>query len=303
MFDYRKSAEFLKKCQVEDESDIRGTVCPWVLNEGDEPREDLHDTLQAVYVWSRDENFDNCRENAEFALDYVKRRFEWFKSNSEPIKSYDAIFQVLALNQYLKKAEDDELSRIESYSRRYLVDYFKGNPKHDAREYSNTYWKAAILSIGLRYRGEDTRFLGHWVDSDTTLVKPENEPVHKGRGYMHPHDFCSTFGTRLYAINMLATDYDYSLLNDYLPDGFVKRSIDETSFNSFVLYGLCSIDESRNEVDFDKVQRVKDDIFRILEDRFVEGGTKRGDYVSLRESWSTFFVYYAELLRDGKQIL
>ncbi|MEM3860052.1 MAG: hypothetical protein QW478_11735, partial [Candidatus Micrarchaeaceae archaeon] len=41
MFDYKLSSEFLKKCQVMYESDIKGNVSPWVLNEGIPAREDL----------------------------------------------------------------------------------------------------------------------------------------------------------------------------------------------------------------------------------------------------------------------
>lgn len=303
MFDYTKAAEFLKKCQVNDDSEIRGTVCPWVLNEGAPAREDLHDTLQAVYIWSREENIDTCRKNAEFALEYVKRKFDWFSKSEEPLKSYDAVYHVLAINQYLKHAEDEELRRIEEYSRKYLTEFFMNNPEHEAREYSNAYWKASLLFLALKFMGEDTAFLANWVRKDTKLVKPENEPVHRGRGYQHPHDFCSTFGTRLYAINLMLPDFDFSTLNEVIPDGFVSRSIDPTSFNAFVLYGLCSLIPDKEDYDRNKVESVKSEIFNTLEEKFVDGGIKRGDYVDLRESWSTFFVYFAELLREGKSIL
>lgn len=303
MFDYSLSANFLKKCQVMDHSEIHGTVCPWVLGEGEPAREDLHDTLQAVYVWSRPENLDDSRENLELSIDYVKRKFDWYKTQDEPMKSYDSIYYILALKEYLKTHSDKELVEIEEYALNYLVEFFKKSPKHNSREYSNPYWKASILKLVLDASGKSADFLSEWLKEDLTLIKPEKEEVHHGKGYVHPHDFFSTFGTKLMAINLLLQDHDYARLAGVLPGGYVKRSIDETSFNASLLFGLCTLKRNDSSLDTDHVERVKEEIFNTLEGRFVEGGTRRGDYVKIRESWSTFFVYFAELLRDGEKII
>lgn len=303
MFDYSLSAEFLKKCQVKDNSEINGTVCPWELGAGEPAREDLHDTLEAVYIWSRPENVKTCKENIELALDYSKRKFEWFKNEPEPLKSYDAIYYVLAITEYFKNYKDVELQEILSYTKEYLIDFFKSGPQHNVREYSNPYWKAVVFYLALEKEGQDTSFIRNWLLQDLSLPDPEQEIVHRGPGYQHPHDFASSFGTKLMAINTILPEVDYASLDLKIPHGHVKRSIDETSFNATLLYGLCTLPESNPDIDSESVKSTIEDIFSVLESKFVEGGTRRGDYVKIRESWTTFFVYFAELLREKKSII
>lgn len=298
MFDYRLSAQFLKKCLVTDEGEIKGTVCPWVLGEGDPPREDYHDTLEAIYIWSRPENIDWCGESIDLALGYIKNRFDWYSKQSEPLKSYDSSFLLLALSKYLETNNDRQLSDIMHYAEDYLVRFFKDSPAHNAREYSNPYWKAVLLKLYLDKTGADSAFLRDWLSQDTTSINPDMEEVHKGRGYMFPHDFFSTGGTKLMALNVIAPDLIESRVEEFIPEGYVKRNYDETSFNASVLFGLCTLDKQDA-----KVKEIESEIFSRLESRFVEGGTKRGDYTKLRESWSTFFVYFAELLRDKNDLL
>ncbi|MEM3829499.1 MAG: hypothetical protein QXP36_09850 [Conexivisphaerales archaeon] len=284
------------------ESDIKGNVSPWVLNEGIPAREDLHDTLQAVYVWSRPENIDNSKVNLEAAVEFVKRRYEKYKLEPEPLKSYDSSFILLALHSYLKNNDDKVLEDIENYAKNYLSTYFRNGPAHNAREYSNPYWKATMLFLNLKDSGEDAQFLSSWLSKDISLPNPENEEVHKGPGYIYPHDFFSTFGTKLYAINTISPQLIPKNIEQLIPSGFITRSIDPTIFNASVLYGLCTLSNEMMALLNGKVQSAIESIFKVLESNFVEGGTKRGDYVNIRESFSTFFVYFAELLREKKEI-
>ncbi len=295
LFDYRESAEFLKKCQVLDNSEIDGTVCPWELNRGDPPREDLHDTLEALYIWTRTENRANSAFNIGRALEYVARKFEWYKGENEPLKSYDSIYYSLALHSYLSYAKDDSLAEIEKYAESYLVEYFKSGPKHNVREYSNPYLKAGILALVLKDKGERTDFLRTWLERDLSLPDPAKEEEHKGRGYQYPHDFVSTFGTKLFAMNLISHGTDSSDLSLLIPSGFIHRSIDEISYNSSLLFGLCTIDPTS----FGNTDRVNGPISAIsneIEKKFDGGGIKRGDYTRLRESWPTFFYYFAAIL-------
>jgi hypothetical protein len=295
LFDFRESAEFLKKCQVLDKSDIDGTVCPWELNKGDPPREDLHDTLEALYIWTRKENRASSALNIRRAIEYAVRKFEWYKGEDEPLKSYDSIYYSLALHSYLSYTRDDSLQEIEDYAERYLVEYFKGAPKHNAREYSNPYWKAGILALVLMDRGEDTEFLRKWLEGDLSLPDPSMEEEHKGRGYQYPHDFVSTFGTKLFAMNLLRKGNAIKGLSELIPSGFIHRPIDEISYNSSILYGLCTIDQTsfRNH---DSIREAISSISNEIERKFDGGGIKRGDYTRLRESWPTFFYYFAAIL-------
>lgn len=302
VFDFKLSAEFLRKCQVLDSSEIGGTVCPWVLNEGEPPREDLHDTLQAIYVWSRKENQDRSETNLNLALDYVKRRYEWYRSQPEPMKSYDSSFLLLALNMYLKRHFDNVLDEIRAYALDYLTNFFRSGPFHNAREYSNPYWKAAILHSILTDSGLDGDFLMNWLNQDGTLVNPDLEEFHKGRGYMFPHDFFSTFGTKLFAINLIIPDFPVEVIENAIPVGYVNRKLDEVSFNSSILFGLCTFRNSGRSTNPLKLNSTIDNIFAKLEGGFIDGGTKRGPYRKIRESWPTFFVYFAQLMRNQEAL-
>ena len=300
-FDFRESAEFLKKCQVLEEHDIKGTVCPWELNAGEPPREDLHDTLEALYIWTREENKDFCKTNIDLALDYVTRKFDWYKKETEPIKSYDSTFYLLALHNYLTYEEDRHLLEIENYARSYLIRYFEDNPPHNLREYSNPYWKAAVLALILRRENESTKLLEDWLEQEPTLPHPENEENHMGRGYMYPHDFFSTFGTKLMAINLILPNKVLTNLNKLIPKGFVSRDLDEVSFNSSIMFGLCTLNlKLYKNLDF--ISETTKKISNEIENRLISGGVKRGKYFPLRESWPTFFFYFSKTLCEGKEL-
>lgn len=302
MFDYRSSVEFLMKCQATYDSDIKGTVSPWVLNEGDAAREDIHDTLQAIYIWSRPENIEYCGECLEMAIDYVKRSFARYRVQAEPIKSYDATYYILGLHNYLKRKNDKLLREIKRYAKNYLIQYFKEGPSHNGREYSNPYWKATVLYLMLTDKGENTRFIANWLQQDTTLVNPENEPDHMGRGYKYSHDFLSTFGTKLMAMNTILPDHRIESLEDLIPSGYTRRLVDEVPYNASVTFGLSTLNTHSDRALKLKVSSAGSEIFSVLESQVFEGGVKRGNYTQLRESWTTFFVYIAEMLREGKSI-
>jgi len=297
MFDYRQSAEFLKRCQVNDGSEIEGTVCPWELNAGYSAREDLHDTLEAMYIWTRKENREYCKENIVLAIKYAKRKFQWYKEEDEPLKSYDSIYYLLALHNYLKFEEDAELTNIYSYAKDYLIRYFKANPIHHLREYSNPYWKASILGLVLNDEEENIEFLRKWLDNDRVLINPLLEKYHEGRGYQYPHDFLSEFGTKLLLMNLIIPERVDDNLNEAIPAGFVPRTIDEVSFNSSILYGLCTIKKSLSE-NSSLILNTIQNIEREIEGRMVKGGLKRGTYFPLNESWPTFFYYFARIFCD-----
>jgi hypothetical protein len=302
MFDYDKSAEFLTKCQVKD-SQIRGTVCPWVLNEGLPPREDLHDTLEAVYVWSRNEHFDKYRENIIEALEYVKKRFEWFKRETEPLKSYDAIYLLLASKNYLRSENSRELEMMRDYAEQYLTKYILDNPETDKREYSNSCWKAAIFHLSVSDDSKKRELVGHWLEKGLEFSSPNNEEKHLGMGYQYHHDFVSTFGTKLLVSSLAKPEIIPSNISEFYPTDFVYREIDPNSFNSSILTGLCALRNSRGDRQDDKLSLTIDKIKAKLEAQVVDGGIRRGDYFPVRESWSTFFLYFAELMCDGKEIL
>lgn len=292
------SSDFLRRCQATYNSDIRGTVSPWVLNEDDAAREDIHDTLQAIYIWSRKENVDQSEDCLDMALDFVKRSFTRYKQQGEPIKSYDSAFHLLALHNYLKSHRDRYLQEIENYAKNYLVSYFKKQPPHDQREFSNPYWKASILYLVMKDNDESIGFIKEWVRKDLSLVKPENEPDHRGMGYKYSHDFFSTFGTKLFAFNLILPEFKPETVEPYLPDGFVNRTVDEVPFNASILFGLTTMRKNlTRELDY-RIGEISREIFSNLENRVFEGGIKRGDYTQLREAWPTFFVYFAELLRE-----
>ena len=301
MFDYKESSEFLKRCQVTDGSDIHGTVCPWELGAGQPAREDLHDTLEALYIWTRKENRDRCADNIRLALQYIRKKFQWYKDEEEPLKSYDSIYYLLALNSYLKFESNSELAAIRDYAKIHLIKYFENNPEHHLREYSNPYWKASILAIVLEDEGENTRSLSSWLDGDSVTQGPNDEGYHEGRGYQYPHDFMSEFGSKLLLTNLVAPEKVPRNLDKLIPRGFVSRKIDEISFNSSVLYGLCTLDNNTKS-NFPDVPRSIERIKGEIESRIVGGGLKRGEYFPLRESWPTFFYYFARLLCDGKPI-
>ncbi|MGC8515753.1 MAG: hypothetical protein ACP5OC_06440 [Thermoplasmata archaeon] len=301
MFDYRESAEFLKKCQVIDGTDIEGTVCPWELGAGQPPREDLHDTLEALYIWTRQENIYSCAENVRLAIQYTKRKFQWYKEEEEPLKSYDSAYYLLALHSYLKFENNSDLKGIRDYAKTYLIEYFKSNPMHHLREYSNPYWKGGILAIVLDDEGENTKFLASWLGEDTLLQNPSDEGYHEGRGYQYPHDFVSEFGTKLMLMNLVVPEKVPKKLDESIPNGFVSRKIDEVSFNSSVLYGLCTLN-SNTSSDFSKATKSIEKIKEEIESRIVGGGLKRGKYFPIRESWPTFFYYFSRLLCERKLI-
>ncbi len=302
MFDYISASEFLKSCQVTQDSSIKGTVCPWELNKGLEAREDLHDTLQALYLWSRPENIGKSWDNIALSTDYVKARINQLIHEKEPLKSYDSTFCILALHNLLNSTEDSELERIERYAEEYLVRYFHNKPKHNAREYSNPYWKASILYLVLKHKDIDTASLKEWLMEDTNLDKPENEPLHLGRGYQYHHDFFSEFGTKLMARNIILDGEGDEISERNLPDGYVMREYDETPFNSSITFGLSTLTNHFADNNSTKITAISESIFNELENQVFQGGIKRGKYFSIRESWPTFFLYFAEILRERKSV-
>lgn len=300
MFNFKSSAEFLTKCQVLDSSEISGTVCPWILNEGKPPREDFHDTLEAVYIWSRPENRELYSYNILKAMEYIERKYDWFKSEAEPLKSYDATYLLLALHGNPILKEHRPFQVILDYAKQYMTQLFTQGPEHNQREYSNPYWKAFVLDIVLKDENQPADFLRDWLARDLSLQSPQMEVLHKGRGFEFNHDFLSTFGTKLLAINEIAPSASFSALRNIDLKGYVKREIDETSFNASVLFGLssCPVDcYGKLELDAAMI-----DIKEKLESKFESGGIKRGAYFPIRESWPTFFVYFAELITERKKI-
>ena len=300
MFNFKSSAEFLTKCQVLDNSEISGTVCPWVLNEGKPPREDFHDTLEAVYIWSRPENSELYSYNILKAMEYIERKYGWFMSEAEPLKSYDATYLLLALHRNPILKEYKQFQVILDYAKQYMTEFFTRGPEHNQREYSNPYWKAFILDMVLKDDNQPTGFLRGWLTGDLSLESPHLEGLHKGKGFEFNHDFFSTFGTKLLAINEIDPSLSYSALRNIDVKGYVKRELDETSFNASVLFGISSCPfDCFGKLELDSVIF---DIKEKLESKFESGGIKRGSYFPLRESWPTFFVYFAELIIERKKI-
>ena len=295
MLDVRESARFLRKCQVL-EGEIAGTECPWELNAGMPPREDFHDTMEALYVWNLRENFSENRDYIERAIRYMKSRMNFLKEEGEPVKSYDCACLLLGVHKYLNNSDDEEAGSMEAYSIDYLKHYFGSGPSHNARDYSNPYLKAAILGYVLQDMGERTAFLEEWLEKDTGLINPEREPPHKGPGYQYPHDFVSTFGSKLWALSVLSRSFDFSKTVGELPSGFITRQHDEVSFNSTVLFGLAgAMRRTEGEVRL-AFENASVPLLRELASRVDGGGWKRGKYFPIRESWPTFFVTLADIL-------
>ncbi len=297
MLDVKESGKFLRKCQVL-EGEIAGTECPWELNMGMPPREDFHDTMQAIYVWSLNANFNDNRDYIQRAVEYLKSRKGFLMDEGEPLKSYDATCMILGVHMYLKQAEDRELASLEEYGIEYLSDYFTRGPVHNARDYSNPYLKAAILGYVLHDRGMSTEFLNSWLSTDTTLMKPEDEPSHIGPGYQYPHDFVSTFGSKLFALGVLSTDYDFESALPVLPDRFIIRQHDEVSFNATILLGVGAARWRTSGKLQNAFLRAAEPIRESLESRIEDGGLKRGNYFPIRESWPTFFATFAAIVLD-----
>lgn len=302
MVDIRDSARFLRNCQVLD-GDIAGTVCPWELNAGMPPREDFHDTMQALYVWSLPENFNENREPVEMAVRYMKKRRRIIMEEPEPMKSYDCACLLLGVHMYLRNVHDEDAGSLEEHSIDNLKEHFSckaGLPAHNAREYSNPYLKAAIFGCVLRERGEKTDFLEDWLKLDSELKSPESEPLHIGPGHQYPHDFVSTFGSKLWALSVISCDFDFKQAVSELPSGFIARQYDEVSFNSTVLFGLAgAISRTEGEVR-NAFERASVPLRRELELRAENGGWKRGHYFPIRESWTTFYVTLADTLMEHK---
>lgn len=299
MLDVRESGRFLRLCQV-PEGEIAGTECPWELNMGMPPREDFHDTMQAIYVWSLSANFDENREYIERALSYLKSRRKFLMEEKEPMKSYDATCMLLGLHMYLKQEKDREIAGLERYAVEHLTNYFTNGdgPVHKARDYSNPYLRAGILGYVLRDLGESTAFLDGWLSRDTALVMAEEEPPHRGPGYQFPHDFVSTFGSKLFALGVVSRDYDFSSALSALPRGFVEREIDVVSFNSTILMGLGAAKWRTSGELRDSFVGAAVPIRENLESRIDGGGLKRGSYFPIRESWPTFFLTFATIVFD-----
>lgn len=299
MSDVRKAAQFLRKCQVIEEAEIAGTECPWELNAGMPPREDFHDTMQAIYIWSVDSNFADNRQYLDRAIRYLKSRRDFLMDEEEPMKSYDAACMILGIHMYLKHVEDAEVSELEDYAIRHLTSYFSGEgPAHNARDYSNPYLKAAMLGYVLRDKNQSLDFLDRWLSRDVSLSKPVLEPAHRGPGFQYPHDFVSTFGSKLFALGVASSSYDFSQAVPMLPPDFVPREHDEVSFNSTILLGLGAAASRTEGTLRDSFLKAASPISRNIEGRIVDGGLKRGNYFPIRESWPTFYFAFATIVLE-----
>ncbi len=296
MLDVRNAARFLRLCQI-NTGEIAGTECPWELNAGMEAREDYHDTLEALYVWSLPENI---KDNAEFisnALRYLRYRFNAFKESREPVKSYDAAYIVFSLGEYKKNSHDSSVNDMIEYAEKYLENYFIGTPDRNLRDYSNPYWKAGLYGRYLITSGKPINFLRKWVEEELDLISPLEEINNEGPGYMFHHDFISMYGAKLYAIGTLKANFDFDGFASTIPSGFTKRKFDEVAFNSIVMAGLVSIlpqiSGNVRENTMKAIKNIENEI-----DSMVEGGGLRrgGNYFHLRESWPTFFYTYASHL-------
>lgn len=301
MLESKLAADFLRLCQV-TEGDIAGTECPWELNAGMDPREDYHDTLEAVYIWSLPENISSNRKYIENALKYLRFRFEAFKGFKEPVKSYDAAYITFSLGEYRKNSGDRRFDDMIEYAEEYLTDYFTDQPGHNLRDYSNAYWKAGLFGNYLKSEGKDTGFIRKWLEQDLSLISPMVEVNNEGPGYMFHHDFASVYGTKLYAMGVLMEKLDLKGFEATIPTGFVKRRFDEVAFNSIVMTGLLSVIPLLSGGARQKAIVAVRNIEKEIDSRVEEGGLKRGgDYFHLRESWPTFFYAYASrLLMDAK---
>lgn len=296
MLDVRESAKFLRLCQV-NTGEIAGTECPWELNAGMEAREDYHDTLEALYVWSLPENINDNREFISNALRYIKYRFKVFQESIEPIKSYDAAYMVFSLGGYRKNSHDNSVNNMIQYAEKYLENYFIGKPDRNLRDYSNPYWKAGLYGTYLIMSGKPINFLRKWIEEDPYLISPLKEINNEGPGYMFHHDFISMYGAKLYAIGTLKANFDFDNFASTIPFGFTKRKFDEVAFNSIVMTGLVSIlPQLSGSVRENTIKTIKN-IENEIDSRVEGGGLRRGgNYFHLRESWPTFFYTYASQL-------
>lgn len=297
MLNVKESALFLRKCQVL-EGEIAGTECPWELDAGMPPREDFHDTMQAIYVWSLKENFDDNSDYLDRAIAYMKSRRKFLEEEAEPMKSYDSTCLILGAHMYLSQHSDEEVSALEDYALDHLKSYFirDGGPAHNARDYSNPYLKAAILGYVLKDRQESTEFLDSWLSKDMNLQSAESEPAHRGPGYQYPHDFVSTFGSKLFALGVVSTTFDFSSAVALLPQGFTSREHDEISFNSTVLLGIGAAMRRTDGTVRSSYEKAASPIRAEIESRIDGGGLKRGNYFPIRESWPTFFATFADII-------
>lgn len=302
MLNVRESALFLRKCQVL-EGEIAGTECPWELNAGKPPREDFHDTMQAIYVWSLNENFKENTDYLDRAISYMKSRRKFLEESGEPMKSYDSTCLILGAHMYLSQKKDEEVAALEDYAIEHLKSYFtsNGGPAHNARDYSNPYLKAALLGYVLKDKNENIDFLDSWMSKDMTLQRAESEPNHIGPGYQFPHDFVSTFGSKLFALGVVSGEFDFDPVAEMLPQAFLPRDHDEVSFNSTILMGIGAAMRRTGGSVRSSFEKAAAPIRTEIESRIDGGGLKRGNYFPIRESWPTFFATFATIIldRDG----
>lgn len=299
MLQARDAAKFLQLCQV-NEGEIKGTVCPWELNAGMEPREDFHDTLEALYIWSLPENLDKNMEYINRALGYLRFRFDKYKKSSEPIISYESAFILFSIGEYRKNTQDTSFDYMINFADNYLKNYFIKNPNHELRDYSNAYWKAGMLRNYLSTMEESFNIVDKWIIENFSLVNPSLEINNDGPGYMFHHDFMSTYGSKLYAIKDMINNIEIDNFLNTIPEGYTKRKYDEIVFNSTVMIGLLSIFPFVTSNIQKKIVTSIKEIQREIDSHVNQGGlTRGGNYFNIRESWPTFFYAYAsKLLAD-----
>lgn len=298
------ASEFLTRCQLVDKGYglLSGTVSPWELGHPNfPPREDFHDTLQAIWVWTYHfllTGGSRFEDNIQKAWSYVDRNCKRFMPGNSQWELYDCSYYLMG-QQISENVAPDAARRVlaQKCARRLAV-HLKKLKAFDAREYLDPFWMAYALGrygshLDNKFGKYATDFVERALSGGHFLTPFHSEPSHSGRG---EHDFFSSNATRIMALTLYPSGAVKKLLLQQLPPllprGFTRRLHDENAWNATVANALGRAYRLTHD---EAVLDVRNCILTELDKRMSpeSHALARSSDFEVAESWATFFYLHA----------